>query len=101
MMDTPDRKPLSFKISRAMEGIDIDWLSNAIKSLCKGWITSHEDKENQETYQEPSSCTQQGEGASEPPQPRNIPDLKECDTWHSNLAVVHSWKHVEYWAGLR
>ena len=40
-------------------------------------------------------------GASEPPQPRNIPDPKECDTWHSNLAVVHSWKHIEYWAGLR
>jgi hypothetical protein len=80
MMETPDHKPLSFKISGAMEGIKINRLSNAIESLCKGWITSHEDKENQETYQELSSCTQQREGPSEPPQVRKIPDPKECDT---------------------
>jgi hypothetical protein len=56
MMDTPDRKPLGFKISRAMQGIDIDWLSNAIKSLCKGWITSHEDKETRKHTRNPPAA---------------------------------------------
>jgi hypothetical protein len=100
MMETADHKPLVLKISGAMRGVDIDRLSNAIEALCKGWINSHEDKENQETSQEtsqePSTRTRQGEGPGEPPRPRNIPDPKGCDTRHSNLAAVRSGRHIEY-----
>ncbi|KAG7529024.1 hypothetical protein FFLO_05817 [Filobasidium floriforme] len=53
---------------------------SAAVSPHKGWITSHEDKENQETYQELSSCTQQREG---PTRAKYGPDagILHCVCW--------------------
>lgn len=82
LIETSDHKPLAYKISGAMDGVDIDRLDAAVRALCHGWINSHESTTAAENQ------TRQGQGPDEPRRPRFIPDPKGCDNRHSNLAEV-------------